>query len=134
MIKHYLVAGSLAVLCSAVMAEESMLTPGEMPQEAINEMTNHITGYNKCMMESRLNANKSGKDATQNADDILQSCEPKLDELKQLLSDNNVNPGLTEGMARNLRSKAARQLMGQAMNNMAAQAAAMENMEKQKQR
>ncbi|ODN67495.1 MULTISPECIES: hypothetical protein [Methylophaga] len=133
MIKHYLAAGSLAVLCSAVMAEESMLTPGDMPQEAINEMTNNITAYNKCMMESRLNANKSGQDATQNADDILQSCEPQLDELKQLLTDNNVNPGLTEGMARTLRSKAARQLMGQAMNNMAAQAAAMENMEKSQQ-
>ncbi|MDO8826564.1 hypothetical protein [Methylophaga sp.] len=133
MIKHYLAAGSLAILCSAVMAEESMLTPGDMPQEAINEMTNNITAYNKCMMESRLNANKSGQDATQNADDILQSCEPKLDELKQLLTDNNVNPGLTEGMARTLRSKAARQLMGQAMNNMAAQAAAMENMQKSQQ-
>ncbi len=110
-----------------------MLTPGDMPQEAINEMTNNITAYNKCMMESRLKTSKSGKDATQNADEILQSCEPRLDELKQLLTDNNVNPGLTEGMARNLRSKAARQLMGQAMNNMAAQAAAMENAEKNKQ-
>lgn len=133
MIKHYLAAGSLAVFCSVVMAEESMLTPGDMPQKAINEMTSNITAYNKCMMESRLNASKTGKDATQNADDILQSCEPKLDELKELLTNNNVNPGLTEGMARSLRSKAARQLMGQAMNNMAAQAAAMENVEKSKQ-
>ena len=133
MIKHYLAAGSLALFSTFAMAEESILTPWDMPQEAINEMTTNITAYNKCMMQSRLNANKTGKDATKNADEILQSCEPKLDELKELLTANNVNPGLTEGMARSLRSKAARQLMGQAMNNMAAQAAAMENVEKSKQ-
>lgn len=133
MLKHYLLTGSLIFFCSNAMAEESMLTPGDMPEEAINEMTNHITAYNKCMMESRLRSNQNGKDATQNADEILQSCEPTLEELKQLLADNNVNPGLTEGMARKLRSKAARQLMGQAMNNMAAQAAAMENAEKRQQ-
>lgn len=133
MIKHYLAVGSLALFSTFAMAEESILTPWDMPQEAVNEMTTNITAYNKCMMQSRLNANKTGKDATQNADEILQSCEPKLDELKELLTANNVNPGLTEGMARSLRSKAARQLMGQAMNNMAAQAAAMENVEKSKQ-
>jgi hypothetical protein len=133
MIKHYLAAGSLALFSTFAMAEESILTPWEMPQEAVNEMTTNITAYNKCMMQSRLNANKSGQEVTQNADDILQSCEPQLDELKELLTANNVNPGLTEGMARSLRSKAARQLMGQAMNNMAAQAAAMENMEKSQQ-
>ena len=132
MIKHYLAAGSLAIFSTLAIAEESILTPWDMPQEAINEMTSNITAYNKCMMESRLNASKTGNSATQNADDILQSCEPKLDELKELLTANNVNPGLTEGMARSLRSKAARQLMGQTMNNMAAQAAAMENIEKSK--
>ena len=125
MIKHYLAAGSLAIFSTLAIAEESILTP-------INEMTSNITAYNKCMMESRLNASKTGNSATQNADDILQSCEPKLDELKELLTANNVNPGLTEGMARSLRSKAARQLMGQTMNNLAAQAAAMENVEKSK--
>lgn len=134
MIKHYLAAGSLAIFSTFAFAEESILTPWEMPEEAINEMTSNITAYNKCMMESRLNANKTGKAATQNADDILQTCEPKLDELKELLTANDVNPGLTEGMTRSLRSKAARQLMGQAMNNMAAQAAALENVEKSKQR
>jgi len=133
MIKHYLVAGSMVVFSTFAMAEESILTPWDMPQQAIDQMTSDITDYNKCMMQSRLNANKTGKDATQNADEILQSCEPKLDEMKELLTANNVNPGLTEGMARSLRSKAARQLMGQAMNNMAAQAAAMENAEKNKQ-
>ena len=132
MLKHYLVAGSMAVFSTFAMAEESILTPWDMPQESINEMTSNITAYNECMMESRLNASKTGKSATQTAGDILQSCEPKLDELKELLTANNVNPGLTEGMARSLRSKAARQLMGQTMNNMAAQAAAMENVEKSK--
>lgn len=132
MLKHYLVAGSVAVFSTFAMAEESILTPWDMPQESINEMTSNITAYNKCMMESRLNASKTGKSATQTSGDILQSCEPKLDELKELLTANNVNPGLTEGMARSLRSKAARQLMGQTMNNMAAQAAAMENVEKSK--
>ena len=132
MLKHYLVAGSMAVFSTFAMAEESILTPWDMPQESINEMTSNITAYNKCMMESRLNASKTGKSATQTAGDILQSFEPKLDELKELLTANNVNPGLTEGMARSLRSKAARQLMGQTMNNMAAQAAAMENVEKSK--
>ncbi|AFI84850.1 hypothetical protein Q7A_2034 [Methylophaga nitratireducenticrescens] len=133
MIKHYLVAGSLALFSTLATAEQSMLTPWDMPQNAIHQMTNNITAYNKCMMESRLNANKTSKAATQNADDILHSCDPKLDELKELLTANDVNPGLVEGMARSLRSKAARKLMGQAMNNMAAQAAALENVEKSNQ-
>jgi len=133
MINHYLAASLMAIFSTIAIADESLLTPWDMPQQAIDEMTSDITDYNKCMMQSRLNANKTRKDAAQNADEILQSCEPKLDELKELLTANNVNPGLTEGMARSLRSKAARQLMGQAMNNMAAQAAAMENVEKSKQ-
>ena len=67
MLKHYLVAGSMAVFSTFAMAEESILTPWDMPQESINEMTSNITAYNKCMMESRLNASKTGKSATQTA-------------------------------------------------------------------
>ena len=115
MIKYYLVAASLTIVCSALV-----------------EMTTNITAYNQCMMQSRLSVSQNNQDAIQSADDILQSCEPKLDDLKQLLTDNNVNPGLTEGMAKTLRSKAARQLMAQTMNNMAAQAAAMDNIESNK--
>src|SRR5690554_8105872 len=89
MIKHYLVAGTLAICSTSLMAEESMLTPADMPQEAINEMVENITDYNKCMMASRLKANQNGLDARQNADDILQSCETTLGELKLLLAEND---------------------------------------------
>ena len=59
-------------------------------------------------------------------------CENHLDELKTHLTSNGVESSLVEGMAKSMRSKAARQLMTKTMNNYAAQAAAMANAEKLK--
>lgn len=129
MIKHYLIAGTFAICSTSLIADETIITPGDMPQEAINKMMENVTSYNKCMMTSRLEASQQGMDIRHSADAILQSCEAGLDELKLLLTENEVNPALVEGMAKSLRSKAAKQLMNRAMSNMAAQAAALESVE-----
>lgn len=126
MIKHYLIAGTIAICSTTLMADETIVTPGDMPEEAINKMMENVTNYNKCTMTSRFEASESGMDVRHSADTVLQNCEAGLDELKQLLTENNVNPALVEGMAKSLRSKAAKQLMNRAMSDMAAQAAALE--------
>lgn len=122
----------LAALSSPVLAED-VVSPADMSPEAQHKMFEMVTDYNKCMMQNRLQMNQSGKDAQSSAQDILQSCENHLDELKVYLTDNHINHALAEGMAKKLRSRAARQLMNRTMNNLAAQAAAMENAEKMQQ-
>lgn len=118
---------------SSVTLAQDYVTPADMSDEAYNQMYGFITEYNSCMMQSRLQAHpevQSGEDA---ANQIMQNCETHLDELKLHLSENNVEPSLVEGMAKTMRSRAARKMMTQTMNNMAAQAQAAGNAESMKQ-
>lgn len=133
--KKTIISSTAALLFSLPMMAfaEANKIPGDMPEAAQKAMSGHITGYNKCMMESRLKANKNGQDAQQNADDIMSSCESHLDDLGALLAENEVDANLTEGMKKSLRSRAARQLMARTMNNLAAQAAAASNADKMQQ-
>lgn len=127
--KKILVSALLLSASSLVFAQE-YVTPADMPEEAQTKMYSLLTDYNKCMMQGHLTSNYKGDNPQAAAESILQSCETNLDELKQHLSSNNVEPSLVEGMAKSMRSKAARQLMTKTMNNYAAQASAMVNAEK----
>lgn len=125
-------SAALLVFSSVTLAQD-YVTPADMSDEAYNQMYGFITEYNSCMMQSRLQAHpevQSGEDA---ANKIMQNCETHLDELKLHLSENNVEPSLVEGMAKTMRSRAARKMMTQTMNNMAAQAQAAGNAEIMKQ-
>lgn len=112
---------------SSVITANEPVTPADMPTAEQNKMYSIITDYNKCMMQSHLRHSQSGKNVQANAQEIMDGCESNIDSLKTLLTDNAVNPALVAGMAKSLRSKAARHLMARAMNNMAAQAAALDN-------
>jgi hypothetical protein len=113
-------------------SEASLRTPADIPEEAQNKMYQIIFDYNKCMMLGRLDANQSGQSVQQAANDIMSSCESHMDSLKTHLLDNKVNESLVIGMTKKMRSRAARKLMTQGMNQMAAQAAAVESAEKMK--
>ena len=119
---------SAALLTASSLAfAQDYITPADLSQDASNEMYGYVTAYNSCMMQSRLEAHpdvQSGQDA---GNQIMQACEGHLDELKLLLANNNVEPGLVEGMAKTMRSRAARKMMTQTMNNLAAQAQAAGN-------
>lgn len=130
--KKILVSASAALLFSLpiISFAEANKIPADMPEAAQKAMYGHITGYNKCMMQSRLNVSKNGKDAQQHADDIMAGCETHLDELGALLTENEVDENLIAGMKKTMRSRAARQLMARTMNNLAAQAAASANADK----
>lgn len=121
------VSAALFLILPFISVADSTKTAGDMPAEAQQAMTGHLTDYNKCMMESRLSASKTGQEAQQNADDIMASCETHLDALGELLAEHDVNANLTEGMKKSMRSRAARKLMARTMNNLAAQAAASAN-------
>ncbi|MBL1320895.1 MAG: hypothetical protein COA63_007515 [Methylophaga sp.] len=114
------------------MDEESLITPGDLPEEAQKVMYQTIFDYNQCMMASRLKANQNGQSVQQAANEIMSSCETHMDELKTHLLANNVNEALVMGMTKSMRGRAARKLMTQGMNQMAAQAMAVENAEKMK--
>lgn len=130
--KKILVSALLITASSVVLAQE-YVTPTDMPEQAQTKMYSILTDYNKCMMQGHLTSNYKGNNPQEAAQSILQSCETHLDELKTHLSSNNVETSLVEGMAKSMRSKAARQLMTKTMNNYAAQASAMANAEKLKQ-
>lgn len=128
----FLFSAALLTASGMVVAQD-YVTPADLSEQAANEMYRIITEYNTCMMQSRLRAHpevKTGQDA---ANQIMQNCESHLDSLKLHLSDNNVEPALVEGMAKTMRTRAARKLMTQTMNNLAAQAQAAGNAEKMKQ-
>lgn len=108
-------------------AEESMITPADMSEEAQNAMYVTITDYNKCMMKNRLEYHQKGIRVANVADKTLQACEPHLEQMKAVLEANNVNTGLTKKMVHSMRSRAARKLMAAVMQSMAGQAAAMAN-------
>lgn len=125
---------SAAILAFSSMAmAQDYITPADLSVEQSNEMYSMITQYNSCMMQSRLQAHPEITSGQAAANQIMESCEPHLDKLKLHLTDNNVEPSLVEGMAKTMRSRAARKMMTQTMNNMAAQAQAAGNAEKMKQ-
>jgi N-methylhydantoinase B/oxoprolinase/acetone carboxylase alpha subunit len=127
--KKYLLLLLMGVSVNTL-ADDSLITPGDMPEEAQNTMFNISMDYNKCMMQSRLEASTQQRAVQEAADGILQKCETHLDDMKALLSSNHVNEELVVGMTKKMRSRAARELMTKSMNNMAAQASAVINAEK----
>ncbi len=112
--------------------EESLLTPADLSDEESEKMYQIIFDYNKCMMIGRLDANQAGQSVQQAADAIMASCENHMESLKDHLLANKVNKSLVIGMTKKMRSRAARKLMTQGMNQMAAQAAAVVNAEEAK--
>ncbi|EGL55274.1 MAG: hypothetical protein VX829_13520 [Pseudomonadota bacterium] len=129
--KKFLISALLLSASSAVIAQE-YVTPADMPEAAQTKMYSILTDYNKCMMQGHLHSNHTAENPQKAAEAVMQSCENHLDELKTHLTSNGVESSLVEGMAKSMRSKAARQLMTKTMNNYAAQAAAMANAEKLK--
>ncbi len=117
---------------AAATAEESLRTPADLSEEDSAEMYKIIFDYNKCMMASRLNATQDHKSMQNSANEILQSCESHLTHLEDHLNSQNLNKALVIGMVHKMRSKAARKLMAQGMNQMAAQAMAAESADKMK--
>ncbi|WP_438969871.1 hypothetical protein [Methylophaga sp.] len=126
----FLFSAALLAFSSMVTAEE-YVTPADLTAEQSDEMYNIITEYNGCMMHGRLQPQKGATSGQDMASQLMQSCETHLDALKLHLTENNVEPSLVEGMAKKMRSRAARKMMTQTMNNLAAQAQAMGNAEKQ---
>ncbi|MFW5451885.1 MAG: hypothetical protein ACKE9I_09815 [Methylophagaceae bacterium] len=112
--------------------DTSLITPGDMPEEAQAVLYQTVFDYNQCMMTGRLNANQDGQHVQQAANDIMNSCETHIDSLKELLVANKVNDDLVIGMTKKMRSRAARKLMTQSMNAMQAQAMAVENADQMK--
>lgn len=127
--KKILMLVALTTSLSAV-AEETLITPGDMSEDAQHKMFEISMDYNKCMMQSRLDASTQQRQVQEAANEILTKCETHLDELNELLTANNVNHDLVIGMTKKLRSRGARELMTKSMNNMAAQASAVINAEK----
>lgn len=108
-------------------AEENLITPLDMPEQAQEQMYAAITDYNKCMMQNRLEYHQQGVQVADMADKTLLACEPNLDVLAEIFTANNVNEGLNKKMVSTMRSRAARKLMAAVMQSMAGQTAAMDN-------
>jgi hypothetical protein len=125
---------SAAILAFSSMAvAQDYITPADLEVEQSNKMYSIITQYNSCMMQSRLEAHPEANSGKDIANQIMQSCETHLDTLKLHLTENNVEQTLVEGMAKTMRSRAARKMMTQTMNNLAAQAQAAGNAEQMQQ-
>jgi phage baseplate assembly protein gpV len=120
---------STLLLSTNVMAEEYK-TPSDMSEEAQTKMYDFTMSYNKCMMQSRLDASSGGQAVQKSANDILTKCETHLDQLKTHLINNDVFEPLAIGVTKKMRSRGARELMTKGMNQMAAQASAVANAEK----
>jgi hypothetical protein len=127
-----LIIASVMLSASATALAENYLTPADLSDDDTNAMYSHVMEYNRCMMLGRLNPEIEGKSGEEAANFIMQGCESHLDNLKAFLTAKNIEPGLVEGMNKKMRSRAARHLMTETMNNLAAQAQAYGNAEKVK--
>jgi hypothetical protein len=90
-------------------------TPADMPEEAQHEMYKAMMDYNKCMMQDKPEYHDDKTSLEAVAGKTLAECEPNLDTLKSVLEKNNVNAGLTEGMAKTVRQRTVRKLMSAVM-------------------
>jgi len=108
-------------------AEVNMITPADMSEQAQNEMYGAMVEYNKCVILNRPEYHQPGAKIVEVADKTLAECEIHLDTLKEVLTKNNVNEGLREGMVKTIRTRSARKLMSILMQSMVGQAAAAEN-------
>lgn len=115
---------------STLAAAQEYVTPADFSAEESERMYSILTSYNSCMMQGRLQPKAGATSGQDMANDLMQSCETHLDDLKLHLSQSGVEPSLVEGMAKSMRSRAARKMMTQTMNNLAAQAQAMDNANK----
>lgn len=120
-------------LSTGALAEENYRTPGDLSEDQLQEMSDLVTDYNKCMMQGRLENSREGRLVQENANKIMQSCESDLDKFGAFLAEHDINEQLAAGMQKKMRSRAARQLMTNRMNNLADQAQAAENAQKQQQ-
>lgn len=120
------------VMVEDAASEDNLITPADISEEAQAAMYQTIFDYNQCMQASRLTSTQQGQSVQQAANDMMSSCETHMDSLEAHLLANNVNASLVIGMTKKMRSRAARKLMTQGMNQMAAQAMAVENAEQMK--
>ncbi len=109
--------------------DESLITPDDLSEEAQDMMYRMLFDYNKCMLTTRLEAAQQRQQIRESANAILALCEPYMESLKAHLLAHNVNKPLVIGLTKKSRSKAARQLMTQGMNPLAAQASVVINTE-----
>jgi hypothetical protein len=131
--KSIVFTAALMTVSSLAVAKD-YVTPADLSADASDKMYTILTQYNSCMMQSRLQPMEEVKSGQDLANKIMQGCETHLDELKVHLTDNDVEPALVEGMAKKMRSRAARKLMTDTMNNLAAQANAAGNAEKKQEK
>ena len=131
MIKSIIILATLSLSVNAF-AEDKIITPADLPQKTQDKMYSMITDYNKCMMKGALKTDRQQGDPRAKADEVLHSCESTLTVLKTFLNQNKVTPGLVDGFIMKMRSHGARMLLTHTMTNMAMQAAAADNAEKNK--
>lgn len=118
-------------LSAVAVADHHNKTPGDLSESQLQQMSELVTAYNQCMMQGRLANSREGMVVQENANKILQACESDLDKFSAFLTKHDINEQLAMGMTKRMRSRAARQLMTNRMNNLAEQAQAAENAEKQ---
>jgi hypothetical protein len=128
-----LIFSAALMAVSTMAAAQDYKTPADLTDEQSNEMFSYVTEYNTCMMQGRLDPAIEGKSIQDAANLLMDKCETHLDDLKTFLTKNEIAEPLVEGMAKKMRSRAARHLMSGAMNNMAAQAQAAGNADKMQQ-
>ncbi len=112
------------VATTAIVDEDNLTTPADMPAEAQTEMYGFIMEYNKCMMQNRAEYHQLDIRTEDAASITFDECAPILDNLKAVLAANSVNKGLQKGMAKTLQQRAARKLMTAIMQAKAAKMAA----------
>lgn len=99
--------------------DESMITPADMPEEAQQAMYTSMMEYNKCMMQDKPEYHQQNLRTEDIASQTLEACEPNLDTLKAVLTANNVNVDLREGMIKTVRQRSTRKLMSAVMQSQA---------------
>jgi len=104
----------IVVACDRDMAneEETIIKPEDISSAAQEAMFQMVFDYNQCMVECRLLAQQEPEEeARRSANNMMDTCEVHIDELKVHLLAHKVDESLVMEMTKQIRSRAARKLL-----------------------
>lgn len=106
--------GAMLVLGTAlqVRAEESQFRdPGSMREEERAQVMSYMNDYNGCVYKEAMARVEKLPDIRQAADQGMEACKSKLQEMKDTLGKAGFEPGFGEQFAHSTQMRAVRMLM-----------------------
>ena len=103
------IAFALSPLANAEQSEER--SPGDMTVDERRQMMEHAAKYDNCVYSEAMTNIGAHQDIRAVADDALGNCQPKLQDLENLITGWGMPAGYAESFSSRIRQRATRKLL-----------------------